>query len=337
MLVANNTLEEMLTAAAVQFVDPKAAAYFSKYYLRTHFKKAPRMNPLGEAAADLKNWRESGGANFQTLVDKAGVVIYDGGGLAPSLKLKAIHDDLAERASRHGMAAAGLINTAGIVTLGLWADALAERDLIGVALFNGGAACCVPHGGQRGVFGTNPMAYAIPTDGAPLCLDMATTEIPFFDVRIAKEKGDPLPEGVAVGPDGRPTTDASLAFGEDGVANLLPLGGGYKGYGIVMLIEVLTGALIRSLLSTAQTVGWHPREYGGLILALDIASFTDPAGFKKEVSAMCAEIRGLDARDERQPLSLPGDRGHAKMEAAVVQGEIEVDAQLLETLKALAS
>lgn len=336
MYVAIKSLEGLLSAAAGKYVDADAAAYFAKYYLRTHFKKAPRMNPLGEAVADLKNWQANGDAAFRAVVDKAGVVIYDGDGLAPALKLKEIHDDIAGRAGRYGMAAAGLINTAGIVTLGLWSDALADQNLLGVALFNGGAGCCVPHGGRRGVFGTNPMAYAIPTDGAPLCLDMATTQIPFFDVRIAKENGKPLAEGVAVGPDGRPTTDASLAFGEDGVANLLPMGGGYKGYGIVMLIEVLTGALVRSLLSTAQTAGWHPREYGGLVIALDIASFTDPAVFKKEVAAMCAAIRGLEPGDGGQPLSVPGDRGHAKMETAVAQGEIEVEAQLFETLKALA-
>lgn len=336
MRVANKALEALLHAAAAKFVDDESAAYFAHHYLRTHFKKAPRMNPLGEAVADLQNWRDGGGAAFSPVVDKAGVVVYDGNGLAPSLRLKKIHDDLAERAGRHGMAAAGLVNTAGIVTLGLWADPLVERDLIGIAFFNGGAACCVPHGGRRGLFGTNPMAYAIPTEGRPLCLDMATTEIPFFDVRIAKETGAPLPPGVAVGPDGRPTTDAARAFGDDGVANLLPLGGGYKGYGIVVLIEVLTGALIRSLMSTAQTAGWHPREYGGLILALDVASFTDPVGFKQEVAAMCAEIRSLEPATGGAPLSVPGDRGHAKIQSAMVQGETNVDEKVLASLRELA-
>ncbi|MDJ0781799.1 MAG: Ldh family oxidoreductase [Desulfosarcinaceae bacterium] len=335
MGIAIAELERLLTAAAAKHVDDAAAVYFAKQTLRTHFKKAPRMNPLQEAVADLTCWQGQPGADIKTVVDKAGVVIYDGRGLAPSLKLKPIHDDLIRRARRHGMAAAGLINTAGIVTLGLWVDALAARDLIGIALFNGGAACCVPYGGRKGLFGTNPVAYAIPTSGAPLCLDMATTEIPFFDVRIAKEQGAALRHGVAVGPDGRPTTDAALAFGDDGVANLLPIGGGFKGYGIVLLIEVLSGALIGSLLSTAQQAGWHPQEYGGLILAMDIASFTDPTRFKTAVTDMADQIRALVPADKDAPVCVPGDRGHAKLAAALVKGEVAVAPDLLASLTAL--
>ena len=104
---------------------------------------------------------------------------------------------------------------------------------------------------------------------------MAMSEIPFFQIKNAKDKGEALPEGSAVDRRGLPTTDAAVALGDDGTANLLPVGGGFKGYGLVMLIEILTGSLVRSLLSTKQTPGWNPPEYGGFVCAIDIASFTD--------------------------------------------------------------
>ena len=49
-----------------------------------------------------------------------------------------------------------MTNTAGITTLGMWADGLARRGLIGLAMFNGGVGCATPPGGAKGVLGTNP-------------------------------------------------------------------------------------------------------------------------------------------------------------------------------------
>jgi LDH2 family malate/lactate/ureidoglycolate dehydrogenase len=94
----------------------------------------------------------------------------------------------------------------------MWADGLARRDLIGLAMFNGGTGCSVPFGGTRGVLGTNPLAYAIPTAGDPMVLDMATTEIPFFEIKNAREKGTPLRRHVAVDSHGQPTADAKEAL-----------------------------------------------------------------------------------------------------------------------------
>lgn len=234
------------------------------------------------------------------------------------------------------MAAVGLRNSSGIITLNMWADGLARRGLIGMAMFNGGTECCVPLGARQGVLGTNPVAYAVPTLTDPVLLDMATTEIPFFDVKNARAEGRPLRPGVAVDGRGLPTTDPVQALGDNGVANLLPVGGGVKGYGIVMLIEILTGALVQSLCSTSQTRGWNPREYGCLILAMDIAAFTDPGRFKAEVSAMCDAIRSLEPAQGADRVTVPGDRGHQALKAALEKGFVEVEVGLARELRDLA-
>ena len=120
------------------------------------------------------------------------------------------------------------------------------------------------------------------------------------------------------------------------MANLLPIGGGFKGYGLVMLIEILTGSLVRSLLSTSQTPGWNPPEYGGMVCAIDVASFTDVARFKREVSEMCAEIRRQTPADGMSEVAVPGDRGNRAAAAARALGEIEIADQLAADLAALA-
>lgn len=329
------TIEKQLAAAARRFVSPEEADYFSSLYVETHLNKSPRMNPLAEAVGDLEVWDKQTGHEVTTLVDKGAVTVMDFNGLAPSLKIKSIHDTLADRARQFGMAAVGFRNSAGVITLNMWADGLARRDLLGIAMFNGGTGCTVPFGGTRGVLGTNPMAYAIPTAGDPVVLDMATTEIPFFEIKNAKEKGIPLRDHVAVDSHGKPTTVAGDALSDDGVANLLPIGGGFKGFGISLLIEVLTGALVQSRLSTEQTPGWHPHEYGCLVLALDIAGFADMAAFKTAVSDMCRDLRKEVPADGVDRVAIPGDRGHAKLRAAREAGKIDVDDTLAAALNRL--
>jgi LDH2 family malate/lactate/ureidoglycolate dehydrogenase len=328
-------LEKRLAAVARRFVSPAEADYFAGLYMETHLKKTPRMNPLAEAVADLTVWDKQADHEVTLLVDKGAVTVMDFNGLAPSLKIKTIHDTLAERARRFGLAAAGFRNSSGVITLNMWADGLARRDLIGIAMFNGGTGCTVPFGGTRGVLGTNPLAYAIPTAADPIVLDMATSEIPFFEIKNAKEKGIPLRENVAVDSHGKPTIVAAQALSDDGVANLLPIGGGFKGFGITLLIEVLTGALVRSLLSTGQTPGWHPHEYGCLVLALDIAGFTDKAAFKAAVSDMCRSLRNETPADGVDRVAVPGDRGHEKLKTARKAGKIEIEDTIIDALNRL--
>jgi LDH2 family malate/lactate/ureidoglycolate dehydrogenase len=326
-----------LRDAAAKVVPAQEAAYFADLVLEAHLRKAPRMNPLEDAVTEIKVWADAGGRTPGIEVDREGVLILDFKGLAPTLKLKYIRDELERRARQNGLAAVGFRNSSGVIVMNPWSEGLARRDLIGVAMFNGGTRCAVPYGGTLGVFGTLPLAYAVPTADKPLILDMAMSEIPFFRVDNAKKTGEALPEGSAVDRHGLPTTDAAVALGDDGVANLLPLGGGFKGYGLLMLMEILTGSLVRSLLSTRQTPGWYPPEYGGFVCAIDIASFTDPDRFKREVGEMCTEIRRQRPAEGHGEVAVPGDRGHRKAAAARRAGRIEIKDQVAEDLLKLAS
>jgi len=97
------------------------------------------------------------------------------------------------------------------------------------------------------------------------------------------------------------------------------------------------GALVRSLLSRAQTPGWHPEEYGALLLTLDIGSFTDPGRFRTEVSALCAALRAETPAEGFGAVVIPGDRGHARAAEARAAGIIEVEERVAKQLEKLAS
>ena len=337
MKIRITELKQRLALAAQCFVPKSDADYFADLWLEAHLKKAPRMSPINEALADLKVWRDQVDHKTKTLVDKPGMSLLDFNTLAPSLKIKEIHDDLENRARTNGIAVTGIINSSGMITLNPWVEGLAKRDLIGIAMFNGGTECGVPHGGARGVLGTNPMAYAIPTADQPIALDMATTEIPYFEVATAKSNNIPLRENVAVDTSGHRTTDASKALDDHGRANLLPIGGGFKGYGLMLLIEVLTGSLIRSMVSTEQTSGWNPPEYGGLLLAIDVSGFTDLDDFKTKISGLTEALRNEVPGDEFDSVSVPGDRGFEKFTQALAAGEIDIDASVIDELATFTS
>lgn len=121
------------------------------------------------------------------------------------------------------------------------------------------------------------------------------------------------------------------------MSNLLPIGGGMKGFGIMMLVEALTGALIGSPMSSEQTAGWHPHEYGCFLLAVDIASFTDLDSFKTQMDRMTDRIRGMTPAEGADRVWVPGDRANAREAEAWRIGEIDVAEETLKQLDTFSS
>src|SRR5438093_1224081 len=146
------------------------------------------------------------------------------------------------KAGAHDVAAVAVRNSNHYGIAGYYAMCALEHDLIGLSLTNS-SPLVAPTGGRRAMVGTNPIAVAVPTgDGRPFVLDMATSTVPVGRLEVYARKGLPLRPGWAIDAEGRETLDAEA--GRDGA--LLPLGGttetaGYKGYGLAVLVDLLTG------------------------------------------------------------------------------------------------
>ncbi len=95
-----------------------------------------------------------------------------------------------------------------------------EHDFIGIVMCNT-RPMVAAWGGIEAIFGTNPIAVAIPSDGLPLVLDMSTSRVTFGDLLVAIREGKDIPANGALDSDGKPTVDPEKA--RDGV--LLPFGG----------------------------------------------------------------------------------------------------------------
>lgn len=208
-----------------------------------------------------------------------------------------------ELARANGVGVVGVRRSSHCGAVGLYTRQAADEGLVGLALTHANSIV-VPHGGRSGYFGTNPVSVAFPRAAdAPLCLDMATSQIAWNKVVNARVEGRALAPGLTVDADGRPNTDPDRARA------LVPLGGadyGYKGYGLAMMIDLMCGALNGMAFGPRLTRMYEdldrPQDLGHFVLALDPQRFAGGATLAATVRAMTDDV--VRAGDTVQ---VPGD------------------------------
>jgi L-2-hydroxycarboxylate dehydrogenase (NAD+) len=216
----------------------------------------------------------------------------------------------------------------------LYAAMPLEHDMIGLYFAVGNANHMAPWGGIDLLLSTNPVAIAVPGGEAPIVLDMATTVAAYGKVKTKAQRGEAMPEGWMIDHQGRPLTDPKRAA--EGL--LLPIGG-YKGYGLSLMIGLLAGALNRAALGS-QTIDFNADDTsvtntGHAIVALSIAAFGEVAAFKREVDRVARELRGSRRMPGVERIWLPGEQSRAKHAERSAQG-IPVPPALAEALARLA-
>lgn len=186
---------------------------------------------------------------------------------------------------------------------GWFALQAAEAGMIGVAVTHA-EADVVPFGGTRAALGTNPLAFAVPrADGPPLVLDLATSAVAMGKVLLAAKQGRSIPDGWAVDADGEPTTDPAR------VRAVLPMAGP-KGYGLALVIEVLS-ALLSGSRSGSEVKRMYddfdaPQEIGHFLGAVDVARFVPLDAFTHSLEGLAARITSVPPAAGHDEVLLPG-------------------------------
>lgn len=182
---------------------------------------------------------------------------------------------------------------------------IAKHDMIGMS-FTSTDALIKTYDGKRPFLGNDPICFAAPCkDEEPFCLDMATSVVTFNRIRQLRDEKMPAPPGVGANKDGVETTDPNE------ITMLLPVGG-YKGYGLSMIIEIFCS------LFTGMPYGPHipkmfeapmsqKRFLGQFIIAMRIDCFQDKEIFKKRLSEMMKELRNEPRFDKNIPIQVAGD------------------------------
>jgi (2R)-3-sulfolactate dehydrogenase (NADP+) len=188
-----------------------------------------------------------------------------------------------------GIAAMAVTNSHHFGMAGYHVEAPAARGLMALAFGNSPAAIA-PWGGTRGLFGTNPIAFACPRlrGEPPLVIDLSLSKVARGKVMVAAQKGEAIPEGWALDAEGRPTRDAKAAL----AGTMLPMGDA-KGAALVLMVEILaaalTGAHFGYEASSFFDAEGAPPRVGQFFVLIDPARFAGE-GFGARVEALCAAI-----------------------------------------------
>ena len=236
-----------------------------------------------------------------------------------------------EMARGSGIAMVGVRNSNHFGIAGYHAKQAAMDGLIGIAMTNAGAEMA-PWGATKPVLGTNPWGMAVPRTGGqdPIVLDIALTQSGKGMMRWLERSGLPMPEHWALTPDGRRTTDP--AAGMDGP--LLPMGD-YKGYGLSLFTDVLSGVMTGALFGGAVFQDDHNYDVGHVMIAVDPGAFMAPEEFAARLECLIAEVKTAPPIDVDQPVLLPGEAEQGRARRRLVDG-IPVDVETVERLETLA-
>jgi (2R)-3-sulfolactate dehydrogenase (NADP+) len=229
---------------------------------------------------------------------------------------------LPQAARATGLASAAIRRSHHCGAAGHPVERLAESGLVAL-LFANTPAAIAPWGGSKGLFGTNPIAFACPLpDRPPIVVDLSLSKVARGNILAAKQKGEPVPDAWALDQQGRPTTDPDAALR----GTMLPLGDA-KGTALALMVELLaaglTGANFAAEASSFLDAEGPPPATGQLILAFDPAAV---AG----VEAV-TRFGMLAAAIEQQPgARLPGARRVAMRRKAETEGLRLADELLVE-------
>ncbi len=268
---------------------------------------------LGWYVKGVKSGRVNGTARPVAKTLAPGVVRIDGdGGFAP-LGQRVAHEALVSLARQNGIAAAGFVNMFHVAAMWPEVEALADEGLVGFA-FTPSYPYVAPAGGSKPLYGTNPMGFSWPREGAPpLVFDQASSSMARGEIMIAARDGHSVPVTAGIGPDGEETTDPNVVLAG------AQLGfGGYKGAALALMVELIAGPLIGDFLSIEAEEDdagrGGPPKGGELIIAIDPARFGDAAAIRTHGEKLFSAIA------EQEGTRLPGERRFQNRERIAREG-----------------
>lgn len=209
---------------------------------------------------------------------------------------------------------------------GYYAMMALEHDMIGVTGTN--SICMVaPTYGAEQMYGTNPLGVACPAGNEqPWVLDMATSSAPFGKLELAMRSGNKVPSGWVQDAEGRPSDDPSMPMGSGA---LTPLGAtpemsSHKGYGLAVLVDILSGVLSGALWGPRQEgltrMRMEPSDVGHFFAALRIDTFRPIAEFKSNLDEMVAGLRGSRKAADQERIYVHGEKEHEEEERRKLNG-----------------
>lgn len=240
------------------------------------------------------------------LDDGAGAIAaMDGGGGMGQVVAEAAMRHAIDLAQSHGIGAVAVRNSGHFGTAMYFTRMAAEAGCIGFLSTNASPAMA-PWGGQDKRVGTNPWSWAAPAGRhPPMMLDISNTAVARGKLYLAKQRGEAIPDSWAMAPDGAATTDPTAGI----AGTILPMAG-HKGFGISVIMDVLSGVLSGSRFG-ASVVGPYLAEgtsgVGHLALVINIAATRPLQEFSRDMEQLIEELKTTPRRPGVEELFYPGE------------------------------
>ncbi|QPC99130.1 MULTISPECIES: Ldh family oxidoreductase [Qipengyuania] len=233
-------------------------------------------------------------------------------------------DRACEISREQGIGAVGVRNSNFYGAGAYYAQLAAQRGMIGIALSNSFPKVAA-HGGKRAALGTNPLSFAAPRDAErSIIVDMSTAALAGSTVREAMARGTPLEPGLAIDAEGAPVLDPASAA----AATLLPAAGA-KGFGLAIMVEILSGVLTGAGIGGEVRSMYHDLDRAGanghFMLAIDIARWMPIEEFGARMEMLC---RWLLPEDAPEGARLPGDARWSEIARSHADGVLVEDRTL---------
>ncbi|MFC0178950.1 ureidoglycolate dehydrogenase [Thorsellia kenyensis] len=246
--------------------------------------------------------------------------VFDGDNAAGHVVANLAMDEAIKMAKQNGAAIIGIRRLGHSGDLSYYVRKAAEAGLIGITMCQSDPMV-VPFGGTEKYYGTNPIGFGIPgRNNENIVFDMGTTVGVWGRILHARSKNEQIPEGWAVDENGNETTDPHKV-------NALLAIAGAKGYGLGMVIDILSGILVGQPHGKHVSSMYHSlstgRELGQLHIVFDPARFGAFEKFTQGIADTIREINDMKPAEGFDKVLVPG-QSSAKRVAAYERDGIEI-------------
>ncbi len=249
-------------------------------------------------------------------------VLIDGGGNPGALVSHMATKKVIEKCDESGFGIVGTNNTfSSTGVIGFYANEISKHGFIGI-IMSGSPGAVAPFGGIDPVFGTNPIAFGLPTQEWPIIFDMATSAITWYGLVRAKALGQKIPEGLAIDHKGNLTIDPDEAM----KGAILPFDKSYKGSGLCLMVEVFTGPLVGAAFADYN---YGDGDWGNVFIAIDPELLIGREEFKKQNSELIKRVKSSRKAKGADKIHIPGWKGMETKEKLEREGEVEIEDELL--------
>jgi len=304
-------------------VPPEEATWVAELLVRANLvgHDSHGVIRIPQYAQAIKTGQVLPGASFEIVKESPSTALANGHwGLGQVVARRAMELAI-QKAKATKISSVGVFNLYHVGRLADYTRMAAEQDLVAVMMVNGGGAArsVAPFGGTAGRLATNPISIAFPTGGAvPFLFDMATSIVPEGKVRVKRNRGEPTPEGWLLDNQGHPTTDPN-AFYQEPRGAILPLGGsvGHKGFGLAMVVEILSGILARAGYAREGVTRF---SNGTFIIAIEISAFVEPQEFRAETDNLLRYVKSAPKAPGVEAILYPGEPERAEQQRREREG-----------------